>query len=133
MVAPLDFIAEMIQANHLGYLFSCALPVYPQLVSDFYGYVQMVQDDDSWIILQTTVRGHIIWIDPRLIGSIIDVLVLAISASPFSRVLEPPSSEQIMDFFDVHPQGGEQAHSHIKIGAFSPLHRLLAKIVLHNL
>jgi hypothetical protein len=29
-----------------------------------------------------------------------------------------------MDFFDSHPQGEEQAHSHIKIGAFSPSHRL---------
>jgi hypothetical protein len=38
-----------------------------------------------------------------------------------------------MDFYDAHPQGEEWAHSHIKIGAFFPPHRLLAKIVLHNL
>jgi hypothetical protein len=38
-----------------------------------------------------------------------------------------------MHFFDAHPQGNERAHSHIKIGAFSPPCHLLAKIVLHNL
>jgi hypothetical protein len=68
-------------------------------------------------------------IDHQLISSVIDVLVLAISANPFSDVLEPPSFEHLME----HPQGKERAHSHIKIGAFSPLHCLLAKIVLHNL
>jgi hypothetical protein len=47
-------------------------------VRDFYGYMQVVQDDDSGIILHTTVRGHIIQIDPLLISSIIDVPVLAI-------------------------------------------------------
>jgi hypothetical protein len=35
-----------------------------------------------------------------------------------------------MDFFNAHPQGDERAHAHID--AFSPTHRLLAKIVLHN-
>jgi len=71
MVAPLDFIAEMIQANHWGYLFSCVCPVYPRLVRDFYGYMQVVPNDDSGIIFPTTVLGHIIRIDPRLIGFIV--------------------------------------------------------------
>jgi hypothetical protein len=60
MVVPLEFIVEMIQDNHYGYLFSCACPVYPRLVRDFYGYMQVVQDDDSGIILHTTIRGHTI-------------------------------------------------------------------------
>jgi hypothetical protein len=60
MVAPLDFIAEMIQANHWGYLFSYACQVYPWLVRDFYGYMQVVQDDDNGIILQNTVQRHTI-------------------------------------------------------------------------
>jgi hypothetical protein len=64
MVAPLDFIAQMIQNNHWGYLYNFACPVYPRLVRDFYGYMEVIQDDDSGIILQTTVRGHIIQIDP---------------------------------------------------------------------
>jgi hypothetical protein len=41
--------------------------------------------------------------------------------------------EDLLDFFDAHPQGDEQAHQHIKIGAFTSPHGLLAKIVLHNL
>jgi len=32
MVAPLDFIAQIIQENHWGYLYHCACPVYPRLV-----------------------------------------------------------------------------------------------------
>jgi hypothetical protein len=32
MVAPLDFIAQMIQDNNWGYLYSCACLVYPRLV-----------------------------------------------------------------------------------------------------
>jgi hypothetical protein len=51
VVAPLDFIAEMIQDNHLGYLYNCACPVYPKLVRDFYGYMEVIQDDDNGIIL----------------------------------------------------------------------------------
>jgi hypothetical protein len=81
--------------------------VYPRLVRDFYGYTEVIHDDESGIILQTTVRGHTIQIDPRLISSIIDVPVLAISASPFSDILEPPSLEHLKDFFDAHPQSNE--------------------------
>lgn len=103
MVAPLDFIAEMIQANHWGYLYSCACPVYPRLVRGFYGHLEVVQNDDNGIILQAIVRGHTIQIDPELISSIIDVLVLTISAGPFTNVLEPPSLENLKELFDAHP------------------------------
>jgi hypothetical protein len=95
--------------------------------------MEVIHDDDNGIILQTTVRGHTIQIGPRLISSIIDVPMLAISASPFSNILEPPSLENLMEIFDAYPQDDEQAHLHIKIGAFSSPHCLLAKIVLHNL
>jgi hypothetical protein len=44
-----------------------------------------------------------------------------------------PTLEQLRDFFHVDPQGEEQAHAHIRIGFFFAPHRLLAKIVLHNL
>jgi hypothetical protein len=59
--------------------------------------------------------------------------VLHISANPFNEVLEPPTLDQLRDFFHAHPQGEERAHAHIIIGTFSPPHRLLAKIVQHNL
>jgi hypothetical protein len=51
MVAPLDFVAEIIQANHWGYLYNCACLVYPRFVRDFYRHLEVVQDDDSEIIL----------------------------------------------------------------------------------
>jgi hypothetical protein len=41
--------------------------------------------------------------------------------------------EQLKNYFHAHPQGHELANAFIKIGYFSPLHRLLTKIVLHNL
>jgi hypothetical protein len=107
--------------------------VYPKLVREFYGYLEVIQDYESCIILQTTIRGHTIQFDPQLISYILDVIVLAISESPFSEILEPPGLENLMDFFDAHPQGDERAHSHIKINALSPPHRLVVKIVLHNL
>jgi hypothetical protein len=59
--------------------------------------------------------------------------VLPISANPFNEVLEPSTLDQLWDFFHAHPQGEERALAHIKIGAFSPPHHLLAKIVQHNL
>jgi hypothetical protein len=42
MRAPLDFIAEIIQANHWEYLYNCAGPVCPRLVHDFYGLSEIV-------------------------------------------------------------------------------------------
>jgi len=47
--------------------------------------------------------------------------------------LEPPTLEQFRDFFHAHPLGEERAHAPIRIDVFSPLDRLLAKIVQHNL
>jgi len=60
MRAPLDFIAEIIQANHWEYLYNCACPLYPRLVHGFYGFLEVVQDDNHGIIFQTTVQRHII-------------------------------------------------------------------------
>jgi len=51
----------------------------------------------------------------------------------FIEVVEPSTLEQLWEFFISVPQGEEQAHTNIRIGAFSPLHRLLTKIVQHNL
>jgi hypothetical protein len=69
-------------------------------------------------------------IDPQVINDLIDVPVLPISASPFSEDMEPPTLEQLREYFHAHPQGHVRAHAHIKIGGFSPPHHLLAKIVL---
>lgn len=125
MRPPLDFIAEIIEVNHWGYLYTCACLVYPRLVREFYRCLEVVQDDDRGIILQTTVQGTI-QIDPQAISIVIGVPIQPISANPCSEVIEPPSIEKLRDYFDAHPQGDESVHAHIKIGAFSPLHQLLA-------
>jgi len=72
-------------------------------------------------------------IDPEVISDLIDVPILPISASSFSEDMEAPTLEQLKEYFNAHPQGHERAYAFIKIGAFSPPYRLLAKIVLHNL
>jgi len=106
MVAPLDYIAEIIRDNHWGYLCNCACTVYPMLVKEFYGHLEVIQDEDYGIILQTSVQGHMIQIDPQVISAIIDVLVLCISLNPFTEV-KAPTLEQLKYYFHAHPQGHE--------------------------
>jgi hypothetical protein len=91
MVAPLDIIANIIQTYHWRYLYNCACIMLPRLVREFYGILEMLQDDDSGIILQYTVQGHVFQVDPQVISRIIGVPVLSISANPFNEILEPPS------------------------------------------
>lgn len=83
------------------------MPSVSRLVRDFYGFMEVIQDDDSGIILQTTISGHIIKIDPHLISSIIGVLVLDILGVQFLDILEQPSLDNLMNFFNAHPQGEE--------------------------
>jgi len=58
---------------------------------------------------------------------------MPISASPFPEDMEAPSLERLREYFNAHRQGHKRAHAFIKIDAFPPSHRLLAKIVLHKL
>jgi thiamine phosphate synthase YjbQ (UPF0047 family) len=58
--------------------------------------------------------------------------VLHISASLFNEVVEAPTLEDLREFFHAILQGEERV-TNIIIGAFSPPHHLLAKIVQHNL
>jgi hypothetical protein len=102
-------------------------------VREFYGYLEVVKHEDHEIIFQTYVQGHMLKIDPQVINDLIDVPVLPIFASPFSKDMKPPTMEQLGEYFHAHPLGHERAHAFIKIDAFSPPHQLLAKIVLHNL
>jgi hypothetical protein len=77
--------------------------------------MEVIHDDESGIILHTFVQGHIIHIGPQLINSLIHVPVLTIPGVLFSDILEPPSMDDLIDFFDAHPQGDEGPHQHIKI------------------
>jgi hypothetical protein len=45
MVSPLSFIDQMIQENHWQFLYICSSIIYPRLVRDFYGYMEVVQDE----------------------------------------------------------------------------------------
>jgi len=98
----------------------------------FYTNLEVVQDNDRGLVLQSIVLGHTITIDPQIISQIIGVPVLQLSASPYNEVVLPPSMDDLREFFHAVSQGEEQATT-IRIGALSAPHRMLAKIVQHNL
>jgi len=64
MVPPLDSIHTIIQTYNWGYLHSCACVVYTRLVKLFYANLEVVQNDDRGLVLQSTIAGHIITVDP---------------------------------------------------------------------
>jgi hypothetical protein len=57
--------------------------------------------------------------------------VLLVLGLPFPEGVKALSIDYLLDFFEALPQGEEKAHSHIRIGAFAPMHKFLAKIVVH--
>jgi hypothetical protein len=132
MVPPLDSIYETIQTYHWRYLYTCACIVLTRLVRLFYTNLEVAQDDDCGMVLQSTVDGHIITVDLQIISHFIGVLVLDLPGSPYNEVVLPPSMDDLREFFHAVPQGEERATT-IRLGALSPAHRLLAKIVQHNL
>jgi hypothetical protein len=92
----------------------------------------VVPDDDRRLVLQSIVGGHTITVDPQIISQLIGVPVLQIPGSPYNEVVIPHSLDDLREFFHVVPQGEERATT-IRIGALSAPHRMLAKIVQHNL
>jgi hypothetical protein len=68
MVAPLDSIHKTIQTYHWGYLHNYAYVVYTRLVRLFYAFLEVVQDDDRRVVLQSTLDGHTIIVDPQIIS-----------------------------------------------------------------
>jgi hypothetical protein len=132
MVPPLDSIYETIQTYHWGYLYTCACIVLTRLVRLFYANLEVAQDDERGLVLQSTIDGHIITVDPQIISHFLGVPVLELPSSTYNEVVLPPSMDDLREFFHAVPQGEERATT-IRIGALSPSHRLLAKIVQHNL
>jgi hypothetical protein len=132
MVPPLDSIHHIIQTYHWEYLHTCACMVYTRLVKLFYTNLEVVQDDDHEVVLQSIVDGHIITVDPQIISDFIGVPVLDISGSPYNEVVLPPSLDDLREFFHAVPQGEERPTT-IRSGALSPSHCMLAKIIQHNL
>jgi hypothetical protein len=92
----------------------------------------VVQDEDRRLVLQSTVAGNIITVDPQIISQFIGVPVLQLSDSPYNEVVIPPSMDDLREFFHAVPQGEEHATT-IRISALSLSHRMLAKIVQYNL
>lgn len=84
------------------------------------------------MVLQSSVEGQVITIDPHIISQFIGVPVLQISASPYNEVVLPSYLDDLREFFHVVPQGEERATT-IRIDALFAPHRMLAKIVQHNL
>jgi hypothetical protein len=132
MVPPLDSIYETIQTYNWGYLYTCACIFLTRLVRLFYANLEVAQDDERGMVLQSTVDGHIIIVDPQIISQFIGVPVLDLPASPYNEVVLPPSMDDLREFFHAVPQG-EGRHTNIRIGALAPAHRMLAKVVQHNL
>jgi hypothetical protein len=113
-------------------LHNCACVVYTRLVRLFYANLKVIQTNDHGAVLQPSVDGHIITVDPQIISQFIGVPVLQLSASPYNEVVLPPSLDDLKDFFNAIPQGEERATS-IWIGALTAPYRMLVKIVQHNL
>jgi len=104
MVAPLDSIHDIIQTYHWGYLHNCACVVFTRLVRLFYANLEVIQTDDHGVVLQSSVDGKIIVVDPQIISQFIGVPVLQISASPYNEVVFPPSLDDLKEFFHSVPQ-----------------------------
>jgi hypothetical protein len=132
MVAFLDSIHNTIQTYHWGYLHNCAYVVYTRLVRLFYANLEVIQTDDHGAIFQSSEDRHIITVDPQIISQFIGVPVLQLSASPYNKVVLPPSLDYLREFFHGFLQREERATS-IRIGALTAPHRMLAKIVQDNL
>jgi len=99
MVASLDSIHDIIQTYHWGYLHNCACVVLTRLVRLFYANLEVVQDDDRGLVLQSSVDGHVITVDPHIISQIIGVPVLQQFASPYNEVVLSPCLDDLREFF----------------------------------
>jgi len=124
---------ELIRKNHWDYLHQCSGLVYSKLARDFYGFLEVIQDDQSGLILQTIVRGVTFRVDAALIGSIIGTDPVPFVDSPFPDSVVSHSMEELPMFFDPQHRAQDRVSHFFRIGIFSSPHCLLVKIVQHNL
>jgi hypothetical protein len=68
------------------------------LVRDFYGFMEVVQDEQSGLTLQTTVKRVTFRIDVSLIDSFIGTDPVPFEGVPFPDSVDPPSMEELLDF-----------------------------------
>jgi hypothetical protein len=64
LVAPLDVISEILQTYNWGYLHNCPCIILTRLVKEFYIHLEVVQNEDSGTVLQSTIEGYVILVDP---------------------------------------------------------------------
>jgi hypothetical protein len=65
--------------------------------------LEVAQDDERGTVLQSTVDGHIIIVDPQIISQFIGVPVLDLPASPFNEVVLPPSMDELREVRSIKP------------------------------
>jgi len=61
---------------HWGYLHNYSCIVLTRLVRQFYAHLEVVQNDDNGIVLQSSIAGHVVMVDPQVITQIIEVPML---------------------------------------------------------
>jgi len=104
MVLPFDFIDQLIQKNHWDYLYHCFGIVYPRVFQDFYGYLEVIQDEQSSLTLQTIVRGVTFRVDDALIGTD----PIPFEGSSFLDSMVSFTMEELLMFFDPHHQAQDR-------------------------
>jgi hypothetical protein len=57
-------------------LHNCVCVVFTRLVRLFYANLKVIQTDDHGVVLQSSVDGHLITVDPQIISQFIGVPVL---------------------------------------------------------
>jgi len=102
----------------------------PVLVLCTPGWSGYSMPTSRWVRMMTA--GWCFTIDPQIISQFIGVPVLQIPSSLYNEVVIPPSLDYFREFSHDIPEGEEGATT-IRIGALSTPHRMLAKIVQHNL
>lgn len=131
-----DIIAKIIEANHQGYLYTCACPMYLKLVREFYECLEVTQDDDRGIILQTIVQVQPFSTNP--FSKAISIASLVFQYSLF----QPTHSQRPLSLLAQSSSGISLILIHMVTSRLMltsrslpslPSHQLLAKIVLHNL
>jgi hypothetical protein len=133
IIPPFDFIDRLIRENHWDYLYHYSDIVFPRQVHNFYRYLEVVQDEQSNLTMQTTIRGVTFRVDAALIGSFIETDPVPFEGIPFPDFVDPPSLEELIIFYDPQHRAPDRVSHSIRIGIFSSSHRLLAKLVQHNL
>jgi hypothetical protein len=90
--------------------------------------LEVVQDEQSGLTLQTIVGGVTFRVDAALIGSFIGTDPVPFEGVPFPDSVDPPSMEELLMFFDPQHRAPDRVSHSIRIVIFSSSHRLLAKL-----